>query len=426
MKVWKLFILLLFLSPVMTLNAQDQPERTSPPLIAFIGADFNVYALDPQSEDIQELTSDAGEALRYQWPTWSKDGRLAYFSTALTTDNELSMSAFVSPDGKASGSEVYTGLNEIFQYANWAPQNCAVGDNCRDLAVLLSSPDRGLLVEMIRDTSVESSSKTVGTGAPFYQSWSPDGSRMLWQRNQQTLDIYDVATDEIIETLDETPGFIQAPAWSPVDDRLLFGRLGADGQSTDLVISGNDEIIELSQGVNGLITFEWSPDGNYVAYRTQTGASAFGSLIVVDAVTGETVTRSITNGVIGFFWSPNSSKIAYVTLATPAGSFNASSGTDIHTAALAQQPVGLSWSVLQTETGATNRYGSFAPTQEMLYLLQYFDQFHQSHRIWSPDSKHILYSELTDNGPVISLLDTDRADSVPFSVAAGIIGVWSY
>ncbi len=76
---------------------------------------------------------------------------------------------------------------------------------------------------MIRDLEDEPSVTQVGTGAPFYYSWSPDGQRMVWQRNNRQIDIFDVNANEISRTFDQLPAEFFAPAWSPVDDRVLFG-----------------------------------------------------------------------------------------------------------------------------------------------------------------------------------------------------------
>ena len=202
---------------------------------------------------------------RYQWPTWSTDGRLAYFSISLD-DGQFETGAYISADGSVEGDLVYAGP-EAFNYAYWAPGNCDMGEQCRDLSVLLSSQSRGMFVELIRDGLAEVESITAGIGGPpFYYSWSPDGGRMLWQRNNQRFDIYDANTDRVTDTLVEMPGTIFAPAWSPVDDRLLFGAVNAN-DTTDLVIVGNDERQVLETGFEGLISFGWSPDGNLVAYR---------------------------------------------------------------------------------------------------------------------------------------------------------------
>jgi len=415
-------IVCLFILPLPFAVAQQSEERPQlPGHIAYVGADFNIYNLNLNDYSSEQLTDDAGETRRYQWPTWSTDGRLAYFSMSFEEGKFLT-SAYVSADGQDAGDLVYTGP-EYFNYAYWSPGNCEAAANCRDLAVLLSSQTRGMFVELIRDGLEDAQSMTAGLGGPpFYYSWSPDGGRMLWQRNNQRFDIYDANEDRVTDTLTQIPGFILAPAWSPVDDRLLFGTRGEDN-TTDLVIVGDDSIITLAEGLTGLVSFSWSPDGNLVAYREQT-QQGFGSLIVADAVTAETVARTPANGVISFFWSPDSQQIAYLTFATPPGSFSAGSSRIV--AQPQQPPLGIAWSILDVSTESVKQYGSFLPTEETIYLMTYFDQFAQSHRVWSPDSKHILYSELTPAGPVINLLDTSQVGSVPFSIAEGVIGVWSF
>ena len=84
----------------------------------------------------------------------------------------------------------------------------------------------------------------------------------------------------------------------------------------------------------------------------------------------------------------------------------------------AQEDAGLAWSVLDMETGNVRRYGAFVPTADLIYLFTYFDQFMQSHRIWSPDSRYIVYAEVGENETNhVSLLDTSTRDTVPVVIA---------
>ena len=408
------------------LYAQETPMPSIPGQIAYIGADYNVYLLAPQENSQLALTDDAGiseDVLRYyQMPTWSTDGRLAYFATAIHQSGEIATEVFVS-SGREEGESVYTGENEVFNYAFWSPQNCPESATCRDLAVLLGSEEaNGLLVELIRAGIEDTSSQSIGTGVPFYYSWSPDGTRLLLQRDGARMDIYDVAEESISAELAQTPGTFFAPAWSPVDDRLLIGVRSGDGAGTDLVIVANDETQTLVEDLGGIAYFTWSPDGNRIAYMDVQNRNRLGTLMVVDAVTGETVAQSRSNTVLAFFWSPDSDQIAYVTTtAVSPGSFSAKMSS------ARQGTGGLSWSVLDVESGAVRSYGSFVPTEQMLYVLTYFDQFAQSHRLWSPDSRHLVYSEMTANSEaMISLLDTTQETSVPLFIAEGLVGIWSF
>jgi TolB protein len=408
----------------MTTSTAAQDSSSFPLLpgqIAYIGLDQNVYTLDSGDGSKTALTQDGSVTHFYQWPTWSDDGRLAYFQTTRDTSH-FSTEVFISPDGSQPGSAAYVGEGEIFNYAYWSPQNCAseLGD-CRDLAVLLSGTD-GLFIQLIRDERDVFSDRRTETGAPFYFSWSPDGARMLWQRNNQRLDIFDTTANNITETLNVMPGVFRAPAWSPVDDRLLVAVMNEDADTSDLtIITAADQKV-LARNLSGPASFVWSPNGDYVAYTDRQGP-----LWVVDSRTGGIIAQSGVSGVGAFFWSPDSQHIAYISLAPASDTFSAQSGFNTKVAAYQQESIELAWSVLDVQTGARRSFGAFSPTEEMLYMLIYFDQFVQSHRIWSPDSRYIIYTEATpDGGAVINLLDTIQSNAVPFALADGFIGVWSF
>jgi dipeptidyl aminopeptidase/acylaminoacyl peptidase len=221
------------------------------------------------------------------------------------------------------------------------------------------------------------------------------------------------------------PGRIQAPQWSPIDDRLLAGILNEDGM-TDLVIIEDNSIQILKAGLTDAVAYNWSPDGNYVAYRTVTARGQLSQVFVVDVVTGDAVGETLADGVISFFWSPNSEHLAYITLATPRGSFNAHNPSTIPVSFDLQETEGFAWSVLDIQTGDARSYGAFLPTLEMVYVLSFFDQFSQSHRIWSRDSAYLVYSEIAgDDEMALNIIDARRPDSSPIFVADGVIGFWS-
>ncbi len=410
-----LIVLILGSAPIL---AQDQAEDADASIagtIAYIGADFNAYTIDLESGEPIQLTVDAGftdDLLRYyQWPTWSRAGQLAIFGNLLTASGQTTTEIYVV-DAEKEALLLYTGVNEVFNYAAWSPSS-------RDLAVLLSSvAQNNLIVQMVRGQN----SVTVGGGQPFYYSFSPDGAQMLLQRNNARLDIYDVEDAAITSTLEQRPGAFYAPAWSPVDDRLLFGARGADERSTDLVIAADDAITTLATGLVGPVYFSWAPDGASIAYSDRRGG-----VVVLDARTGETMMRGASSGVLAFFWSPDSTQIAYVTVAAPPGSFSVRDAVDGRLSAQNQPPPALSWTVMEVASGDSQRYSSFVPSRDLIYLFTYFDQFAQSHSLWSPDSRYLVYSAIIEeNRSVITVLDVSDQVGVPRVIADGLIGVWSY
>lgn len=411
-------LLFLAVTLVSTSIAVGQDDPSVPPgQIAFVGGDRNIYRIDMQSNTIIALTQDASETRSYGLPIWSRDNRLAYILQDVSSGTKTT-TVLVSRDDMTT-TVAYTTQSDGFTYAYWSPENCTVSKDCRDLAILTNNPiDRLFSVRLIRDSNAGQSVTLAGRGSPFYFSWSPDGSRMIWQRDNQRLDIYDVNT-AITQPLPFIVGLFQSPAWSPIDDRWLIATAGEDVSKTTIAIASDASTRPLAQDVTGPVALNWSPDGNHIAYTD--GA---GNMVVLNSVTGAVEARSPVSGIYAFFWSPNSQLIAYVTLGTLPGAVTADS--DPRWAVLAPTEPTIAWSVLDIQHGANRRFGSFSPTPEMIYMLRFFDQFAQSHRVWSPDSHYLVYSEIGTSGPSISILDIMHEATVPLSIAVGYFGVWSF
>lgn len=419
--VLAVFVLVILLIP-QVISAQDGLDV--PGRIAFIGTDYNVYTFAPQSAALTQITDNAqfsqSSITLHEWPMWSTDGQLAYSESVITSSGDVTLNILVTSDAQSPGETVYAAEQTYYTYASWSPQNC--GEGCADLALLLNNTN-GLFYEIVHLQDGEATSSTAGNGAPFYTSWSPDGTQMLWQRDNSRFEIYDVASNSVTETLESQPGRMLTPQWSPVDDRLLLGIRNEN--TTDLVIlNGSDQTV-LAEELENPVWFTWSPDGSSVAYIDREGPA-----IILDASTGEEVARTPVSGVIASFWSPDSQHIAYLTAGSQPGSFSAYDPSTLKSVAFKQQdqqPASLAWSVLDLADGANRRYAPFQPTNEFIYLLQYFDQFSSSHRIWSPDSRYLVFSQISaGERPIISLLDATSDGTASTEIAEGIIGIWSF
>jgi TolB protein len=417
-------LLLFSLFHVNSLYAQqDTREVTIPGTIAYIGLDQNLYSFNPTSGETIAITDDAfvedGNYKYYTWPTWSTDGRLAYFAVENDTDTPIQTQVYVSTNGIDIGNLIYTGELELFNYASWAPENCSDTTSCRALSVLLSGADgSGLFVEVIKDQVAGNPAEVVGRGGPFYFSWSPDGESMLWQRDNRRMDVYNLASGEIDLELTQSPGAFQAPDWSPIDDRLMVGVYNEEQGKTEIVIVDETQETTIVDDLEGLVSFTWSPDGAHIAY-----VDGNGPLVVLDSNDGETVARTVGSGVGPFFWSPDGQRVAYITLATAPDSETAKSG--LLTANLYQN-MQIAWSVLDVTSGDVKRFGAFTPTRNMVYMFTYFDQFAQSHSVWSPDSRYIVYSEVNEDEVITNVLDTIMDNTVPLSISDGTLAVWSF
>src|SRR5215211_6967080 len=147
-------------------------------LIAYVGADGNMYVSDQGGGHLKQLTEDAvipenqGEpVLYYQYPTWSRDGgQLAFVGVSAEGDQTESKVVVANMDND-SVSEVYKSESEHPIYLNWSPDNANVS--------FISTNVSGQNM-ILQSVPAEGGERTIlDTGSPYYWSWAPDGSVMI-------------------------------------------------------------------------------------------------------------------------------------------------------------------------------------------------------------------------------------------------------
>jgi len=121
--------------------------------------------------------------------------------------------------------------------------------------------------------------------------------------------------------------------------------------------------------------------------------------------------------VIAFFWSPDSRSLAYF---VPYLDSSSASSEDQSADLL------LELNILDAESGESRKILTYKPTSQFADLLPFFDQYHQSMTIWSPDSNNL----------VVTFVDSEAASGVavvaasgrlePRFLAEGLLAVWSW
>lgn len=405
-------------------NAQESDSA----MLAVVGADGNLSIYDAQGKNPFPLTVDGNPLTRsYQWPTWSTDGRLAFFGINLDPDNPYSLRVFVveqAAPGMAAHVAFTGRVGDIFTYAYWSPGDCPDRD-CRDLA-LLYTPREGssLIALLLRDSGAQFREIPLGRASPFYYSFSPDGQKMLWHRYAVQLDLYDIANAQTTR-LPDTPGSFQTPMWSPVDRRLLFATAGSDESKANIVIADGNGRTTLLPDQAIPVSFAWSPDGACIA-----SVSGFTKVVVTDVQAGHTLATSAQSEVLAHFWSPQGGRVAYLSLTRTEPIQQTGFSTNGHNAETSLRaqhaPPTITWYVLDIRTGQSTALTSFVPTESMVYLVNFFDQFARSHRLWSPDGRYLVYGELGADGQAEVRLADTRNPGTTIKVADGQIGIWSW
>ena len=82
--------------------------------------------------------------------------------------------------------------------------------------------------------------------------------------------------------------------------------------------------------------------------------------------------------------------------------------------------------MLDVKTGKSTALSIFFPSRDMIYYLNFFDQFARSHSLWSPDGHYLAFAGVDTLGKQsVMILDT-RTPSDPIRVGSGSIGIWSW
>jgi TolB protein len=403
--------LLLFLAGCSPSLAREQVQRflarpaavssATPPAdpdarILIEGEDGNLYVGSPDSPERFALTDDASPRRLYGQATWSPDGSMIAWSELRRDGYRLNTSRF---DG--AGRQSLT-VPYLPFYIAWNP-------NGRQLAYLsnwqaIDGPSMALRLVDVQEGG--NTVTTLASGQPFYFSWSPNGERLLAHVDNERVEVYGL--DGAAESLVISGGAFPAPYWSPLGEQLVYAV--ADERTQRLLLTDlAGETVQALTDYSGRITFSFSPDGEQVAYiATEDGATAntLGPLYVVE--TGSLRTREISDHpVLAFFWSPDGSKLALLALEAVNGR------------------VGTRWYVWDGQT--TRPYAAFFPSRVLLRdYLPYFDQYAQSHRLWSPDSSAFLFAGELENGESgVWLQRVDGAESPPVSLGPGVFATWS-
>ena len=166
----------------------------------------------------------------------------------------------------------------------------------------------------------------------------------------------------------------------------------------------------------------WSHDSQLFAYITgerQLNAGTIGTLHAIDMATSEDFFQA--QDVFAFFWSPNNRRTAYFIPFVA----NAAAEDGADAAAQAQRLV-LQLHMLDIISGESRELFTFQPTDQFSAILPYFDQYHQSATIWSPDSNNLVLSFLDSTGKPGIAVVAASGQLQPRRLADGYLAFWSW
>ena len=386
-------------------------------LIAYIGLDGNVYVTDQSASSTTQLTDDVTQetmqSMAYQQPTWSQAGNQLAFIRLEQNGSSLKSEILVANTEDDSVRSVYASDTEYPFYLYWSP------DGSHITALTSTASQRTLALKSIPLDGGEP--RVLDTGNPFYWSWAPDGKTMIVHKNGGNPNAINQISflkmdDEVSEFVTgTTPASFQAPAWSPDGAYILLTSVSEDGKQELVLTDSTGEVQKTVAEFELNTAVAWASDSRqfaYIAGTEQMQEGALGPLHVRNVETDEEIV--VDEPVFAFFWSPDAIEIAYLV------PFIA------ETEESAQQQLLFRMFILDIASGESREVVTFQPTESFLSVIPYFDQYHQSITIWSPDSNNLIISFISQEGtPGIAVIPASGITE-PRVLVEGLLGVWSW
>jgi TolB protein len=362
--------------------------------LAVLDADGHLVTMNPDGSDEIILDEVAPGTSQVRQPTWSPDGRrVAWVHVEVTEAGAVSASIATAGD---DGTRPSMSRTEVVPfYLSWDPTSSRIA--------YLGAPSDTFIELGVLELADRSSGKSLDAGQPVFFSWGPDGDQLLVHIGAERLDR--LGLDGSTSAVGDRPGTFSVPVWTADGKTLVYASADGDGQR---LVARN---VKAESGrplvpYEGLIAFVVSPDGERVAFQVLE-PGRIRPLSVIDVGSGQVV-EIVDAPIASFFWSPDAERLLY----------------------LEPDP-------LPDDTGLWFRWGVWDGTSSFVTprialsqlisveYLQFFEQYAQSMRLWSPDSRAFAYPGTSEDGREGIWIQSARPDRAPILVAEGDFVAWS-
>lgn len=362
---------------------EQGPRETG---IVFITESGGVALIRPGGEGLRHLAGpsvnddgavpasaaslQAQAAERYSWPAWSPSGERFAVSRqpGVTGDNVAALVVFNGEGGsplvvhETPPGPITLIADGAPHYAQWSPDGlylsfvAPVGDG-GGLGLFLAGPD------------MAAEPRLLARDAPLYHAWSPDSAYIVIHRREQLL-MHDVDAGEMADLGRDAISY-RVATFDAGGERLAY--VADIGQGPSLVVRRQSDHAERSYvRVGSEAAFAFSPAGGsiVVGQRNQQLGGLYDGVDLIDLASGET-RRLVDGAVRAFYWSPGGSRLAAVR--DPGGG----------------RPQ--DWVVVELDGAGERLVSDMTPATTLITHLTFFDQFAQSHPVWSPDGAMIAF-----------------------------------
>ncbi len=384
--------------------------------IAFRSADGSIYTISPDGTDLFRITEAPTElfdtvfAIQYGWPVWSPDGRhllvTAYsadagggFATALLRVSAASTENL--PNLIYADAPGTQGIGGVPHFPAWRPDSNAVS--------LIADIGDGLATFIV--TATGEFGPTLSNGGPVYMDWSYDGAYLLIHTSEKlVLHSFDATGSRTrVSPIGNGSVSYRTPDFSPVTDDYLYVEF-VEGERGLFVANSQGSEPRRLVTTDASSAFRWSPAGSRIAVANGDTNGIYHSLTVISPE--GSIQAVIDFPLQAFWWSPDGKKLL---IAAPTGN---------------TEEVQLL--VADAVTGNITTLARMQPSSEMSFVIEFFDQYTEDTRLWSPDSSQFVFGGIVLDGttsstaqePQVWVIDA-AGEASPVALATGGFGTWS-
>jgi hypothetical protein len=359
-------------------------------MLALVDESGDVAIITETGEAVAQVTDLSGAAVAFQ-PVWSgadhvvfveRAGVVGDLVVAASSGEEQRRASFATAPFYAFPRPGTDGEGEILLL-----RNSLGGD--------------GLAAELVlSDASVTN----VGGGAPFYVTWTKEGSLVGHVGTDVLGELYPE-----VRRHDAMPGAFGPPAaWG---DAVVYIRAAGSSSYLSVLRGEQSEDVASVSGPANLVVggdrvalrpVATEPTVGGIEVRAQRLPSIPANTLVVVGLEDGTATTVAAGDIVSFFWDPTATRLLYL---------------EIVDAAVGE----VAWHVW--EGGTTTDFATFTVDPEWwIGFTPFFDQYAQSMTLWAPDGSAFAYParDGEDSAVWVQWLDAEA----PVRVASGSWVAW--
>jgi Tol biopolymer transport system component len=242
--------------------------------------------IDPAGNASESLRIDVGGAYPPPCAAWSADGRRVAFGVPLTSP--------INPERSAAGSQVWVAsvadghidvLPDLLPGdLEWAPDGSELAISSGDIDLVRGQSLRDGSLRLYNADSGDMRTLVGPSGVGSF-SWSPDGTRIAYQRGRsdggrmdQEIRVVrvDGSGDDRLTGAPFGAIYGAGPVWSPTGDRIVYQRMKSAGtEAHDVVLltpdEGGEVVLPDLRLPGDTVSWRpdsvtWSPDGQQLLY----------------------------------------------------------------------------------------------------------------------------------------------------------------